>query len=404
MLGHVTENEARIWARASAPARLSALVGEREDLSDARTIKGPELKDQSGDTGDVAVPGLLPDHRYHYCLLLNGQRAMSPPYPSFQTAPAPAPRGQVRVAFTSCVGYNGFNSASGYADMATRTNFDILLLLGDNHYANTNDLIVQRKFYFDQRSVPGYQALGSKIPIYAIWDDHDFGPNDSDGTLAGKEQSLQAFKEHWANPYYGEPNNPGVYYNFSRGGTEFIMLDDRYYRSPNKATNLTDKTMLGRAQVDWLKRTLLASDARVKVVACGSEWQTNGTADSWTSFTKERDEIFQFIRDHDIQGVILITGDRHFCGAYQTLGTWIEITSGPLGSTNAKIKLLPGMLFKEDDGRFYCILDIDTQPEQPLVTLEVYKVAGPTVLHRRTFTWDEVNGRTKISPMQTAEK
>jgi len=41
------------------------------------------------------------------------------------------------------------------------------------------------------------------MPQYAIWDDHDYGPNDTDGNYAFKEQSLKLHKQFWANPSYG---------------------------------------------------------------------------------------------------------------------------------------------------------------------------------------------------------
>ena len=345
--------------------------------------------------GHVTLTELAAGQTYYYCLLLEGARVMSRPYPSFQTAPTPAPRGHVRVAFSSCVGYYGYNSAPGYADLATRTNVDLVILLGDNHYANTTDPVKQREAYFAQRATAGYRALGSTTPIYAIWDDHDFGPNNSDGTLQNKEVSLKTFQEHWANPAYGETDNPGVYYQFSRGGVEFFMLDDRYHRSPNTNANVEAKTMLGPRQLQWLKRGLANSPARVKLVGCGSEWQSNGTEDSWSRFTKERQEIFDFIREQQIQGVIFITGDRHFTAAYQTQGNWIEVTSGPLGSSNAKSKPVAEMFFKQDAGRMYSVFDIDTRPEEPIVTLEVYQVAQG-LIYSRSFSWDEINGRAKI--------
>ena len=366
------------------------------DLSDGKVTEGPKLTESSAFMGTVIVSGLTPTQRYHYCVFLNAKPAMLPPYPAFVTAPPDGQPGRVRLAFTSCVGYHGYDSAAGFADM-TRTNFDLLLLLGDNTYANTNDPTVQRAFYFDQRNTPGYRQLSSRVPLYAIWDDHDFGPDNSDGSLPQKERVLQTFREHWANPAYGEPDNPGVYFRFTRGNVDFFLLDGRYHRDPNKATNLTNKTMLGARQLAWLKRELLASKAPVKILVSGGEWQSSGTEDSWTSFKQERDDVFNFIEEHHITGVLLLSGDRHFTGAYQVKGKWIEVTAGPIGSSNARTKNLPEMFLNLSDSKakFYCIYDIDTASAPPQVTLEVYRV-GEGLAARRTFTWDEVLGQAKI--------
>jgi alkaline phosphatase D len=400
MVGHVSSSNALIWARASDRAELGVRVGRRPDLSDGQVCEGPKLDVDSGFMGTVAVSGLEPAQTNYYCLLLNGRPAMLPPYPSFKSAPPESQRGRVRVAFTSCVGYHGYDAAPGYSDMATRTNVDLVLMLGDNHYANTNGAMKQREYYYDQRRTGGWRELSASTPIYAIWDDHDYGPDNSDGRLKGKEESLKTFKEHWANPAYGEEDNPGVYFTFSRAGVDFFMLDVRYHRDPNKAKDIANKTMLGAKQVAWLKRELLASRAPVKVLASGGEWQSNGTDDSWTSFARERDEILGFIDTNRIKGVLLLSGDRHFTAAYHAQGKWIEVTSGPLGSSNARSRNLPEMFlnFSDPRAKFYCIYDINTAISPPDVTLEVYCV-GEGLALRREFTWDEIIGLTKITPL-----
>jgi len=398
MVGHTSSSESRIWAKSSRPARLGAVVGTMPDLRDGRHVSGPDLVADSANMGTVQIDGLAASTRYYYCLLLDGKRVMSPPYPSFDTAPPEGLPGHHRFAFISCLGNNGFNAAPSWADMS-RTNFDLLLLLGDNHYANTTEPDKLRAAYFDHRSAPGVREVTSRIPTYAIWDDHDYGPNNSDGALPGKERSLQTFREHWANPSYGEPDNPGIYYSFRRGPIEFFMLDDRYYRTPNKDVNAPGRTMLGTGQLAWLKRQLLDSAAPVKILAAGSEWQSHSTEDCWSNFRKERDEIFSFIDEHLIRGVILLSGDRHFTAAYQVNGRFIEVTSGPFGSSFINSKTLPEMFYYHGGSRAWCVFDIDTTGFEPAVTLEVYET-GNGLTHRREFKWDEILGTTKLPPLK----
>lgn len=399
MLGHVSSTNALLWAHASAPARLSVLVGTNAGLSDATTFEGPVLAPGQGLMGTVTITGLEPSTRYQYCVLLDGRPALLPPYPAFTTAPREGSSGKVRFAFASCVGYKGSDATAGYADLA-RTNVDFLLLLGDNTYANTNDPATQRKFYFDQRRSAGWRGLSPVTPIYAIWDDHDYGPDNSDRTMKGREKSLRTFQEVWANPAYGEPDNPGIYSRFSRRDVDFFLLDGRYHRDPNRATNLAHKTMLGARQLDWLKRELAASRAKIKVLASGGEWQAHGTDDSWRSFKAERDELFQFIEDRNITGVLLISGDRHYTGAYHVEGKWIEVTTGPLGSSSIVARNAPESFlnYSQTKGHFYCIYDFDTAADPPKVTLEVYRV-GDGLVERRAFTWDEVTGARRIPPL-----
>jgi alkaline phosphatase D len=173
------------------------------------------------------------------------------------------------------------------------------------------------------------------------------------------------------------------------------MLDNRYHRSPNRMVDDGTKTMLGARQLAWFKREILASRARVKIIASGSEWELNGHQDSWTSFPRERDEIFGFLREHDVPGVIFLSGDRHFTGAYQIGGRFIEVTSGPLGSRTTNGINKPDMFLNLVEGTMCSVFDIDTTTPEPQVTLEVYR-GGFGRIHERRLTWDEINGREKI--------
>jgi alkaline phosphatase D len=395
MIGHTGPNDTRIWAKASQASRLAVRIGRDANLTDARVVAGPALGGESDFMGHVHITGLQPATTYYYTVLLDGQPAMVRPYPSFTTAPAIGEPGRTRIAFSSCVGRNGFQTAAIWAEMSARTRFDMLLMLGDNHYADSTVPEVQRRAYYDHRSALGYAEITRRVPTYAIWDDHDYGPNDSDRTAQGKEISLQTFQQFWANPSYGQANDPGIYFKMSRGEIDFFMLDNRYHRSPNIAPDDENKTMLGAAQLAWLKRELLASKAKVKFIASGSEWEKNGHRDSWTSFPRERDEIFGFLSEHDVQGVIFLSGDRHFTGAYQINGRFIEVTSGPLGAPTTNGINKPDMFLNLVEGTMCSVFDIDTTGAMPKVTLEVYRGGGGKI-HERTFTWDEINGRTQI--------
>jgi alkaline phosphatase D len=173
------------------------------------------------------------------------------------------------------------------------------------------------------------------------------------------------------------------------------MLDVRYHRSPNRAPDDGTKTMLGAAQLEWLKREVRASRAKVKFIASGSEWERFSHVDSWTSFARERELIFNFLREEDVQGVILLSGDRHFTGAYQIDGRFIEVTSGPLGSRTTNGVNKPDMFLNLVEGTMCSVFEVDTTTAEPKIALEVYR-GGAGKIHERKFTWDEINGRAKI--------
>ena len=393
MLGHTTAREVNIWAKASGAGSMGVRIGTKKDLSDGREIVPVVLSAESDFMATVKVDGLEAGTRYFYQMMVDGEAKGG--VASFVTASG-GDGGRLRFAFTSCLGEKGSESAGGWSEMAKRANSEMVFLLGDNHYANTTARAGQSAAYLDHRSVAGFRDLAARVPVYAVWDDHDFGPNDSDGTAVGKEESLATFKDFWANPAYGEEGNPGVYYRFARKGVDFFMLDSRYHRSPDKATDEGMKTMLGARQLQWLLGGLKASPAKVKIVSGGSEWQMNGHLDSWTSYARERAVILDFIRNEKITGVILLSGDRHFTGGYQLRGEVIEVTSGPLGSKNFPTENLPEMFMNHGEGKMFCVLDIDTSAEVPEIALEVFR-AGEGMIDRRPLKWSQVNGDEKMT-------
>ena len=139
------------------------------------------------------------------------------------------------------------------------------------------------------------------------------------------------------------------------------------------------------------------------MLASGGEWQAHGTDDSWRSFKSERRDILDFLENQSIQGVLLISGDRHYTGAYHVEGKWIEVTTGPIGSASVIAKNAPESFlnFSATKGHFYCVYDLDTAVTPPAVTLEVYRVGDGLVEHR-PFAWDEVRGAKKIKLLGSA--
>jgi alkaline phosphatase D len=146
-------------------------------------------------------------------------------------------------------------------------------------------------------------------PQYSIWDDHEFGPNNSGKNFIYKKEGLDFHKMFWANPFYGETDNPGCYYNFSYQDAEYFMTDGRYYRDEE---GMDTSKMLGDKQIQWLCEKLKSSKATFKFVAVGSQVLNRVTTnDSYTYFPKEKKTLFDFIEKEKITGVIFLSGDRH---------------------------------------------------------------------------------------------
>jgi alkaline phosphatase D len=230
-----------------------------------------------------------------------------------RTKTAPKGPADFRIAFGSCCRIQ-FDPDQRIWNAVRGLEPDMFLWLGDNVYADTDQRGALVDLYGRGRVVERLEPLLRSTPQLATWDDHDFGYNNSDGLNPFKDESLQVFRNFWANPASGEADNAGVYFKQHYGGVDFFVLDGRYHRDPIDKTDDAAKTMLGARQKAWLKRELKASRTPFKVLAIGGGWscaENEKGGDSWGVYLTERNEIFDFIRDEGIGGGVCISGDSH---------------------------------------------------------------------------------------------
>lgn len=193
---------------------------------------------------------------------------------------------------------------------------DFMLWLGDNTYYREVDLNTRTGMLYRNshtRKLPELQPLFSKMAHYAIWDDHDFGPNNSDRSFWNKELSREIFSYFWANPSYGLPQNGGITSTFMWNDVEVFLLDNRYFRSVNERKSGA-RSILGAVQLEWLKDALASSTAPIKFVAMGGQLLSDAKKYEMYSnygFDAERAEIIAYIQEEGIKGVVFINGDRH---------------------------------------------------------------------------------------------
>ena len=176
-----------------------------------------------------------------------------------------------------------------------------MLWLGDNLYLQQPDLYDPASMaarYRRQRGFAPLQKLLTATSHLAIWDDHDYGPNDSDASYVMKGETLRLFQRYWPNPSAGLPDVPGAF-GFARyGDVLFFLLDDRYYRSPDRWREGPDKTMFGARQLEWLKQALVSAPrSAIKIVAGGGQfWNRTSRFEGWQHFATERDAFAAWLR------------------------------------------------------------------------------------------------------------
>jgi alkaline phosphatase D len=226
-------------------------------------------------------------------------------------------------------------------DAIAASNPDVMVWLGDNLYLQQQDLYdpsAMAARYRRQRGFAPLQKLLTATSHLAIWDDHDYGPNDSDASYVLKGETLKLFQRYWPNPSFGLPDVAGTFGFAHYGDVLFFLLDDRYYRSPDRWPDGADKTMFGARQLEWLKQALVSAPrSAIKIIAGGSQfWNREGRFEGWQHFATERATFAAWLLEARIEGVIFVSGDRHFGellrivrpGAYPLY----EFTSSPLTS------------------------------------------------------------------------
>ncbi len=221
-------------------------------------------------------------------------------------------------------------------DNMAKEDADFMLWLGDNIYLREVDWdsrsgIFHR--YNVSRALPELQKLLMSMHHYAIWDDHDYGPNDSDATYWGKHHALEAFKLFWANNGYGIGHTEGITGYFSWSDCDFFLLDNRWYRTAQNP----DGTVLGEAQMAWLIDALRFSMAPFKFVSIGTQVLNSAKVlDNHSNFVEERAKIISEIDKYGIKNVVFLTGDRHHSEISKVKSnsglTLYDITSSPLTS------------------------------------------------------------------------
>jgi alkaline phosphatase D len=191
--------------------------------------------------------------------------------------------------------------------------------------------------YRRQRALPALQRLLVAAPQLAIWDDHDYGPNDADMSHVLKGDALALFRRYWANPSYGLPDVPGVFGRARIGDVDLFLLDDRWYRTANRMQDGPEKTMFGAQQLAWLRNALAYSRASLKLVVSGSQlWNRANRFEGFNHYAYEQKAFADWLLAQRVDGVMFASGDRHFTellridrpGAYPLY----EFTSSPLTS------------------------------------------------------------------------
>lgn len=329
MVGYCEMTEAVIWAQTSKEADVRVDYYAKDKPAEVFSSKTYKSSENNYFTNHIVLTQLQQGKEYHYDLLINNQKIALPYDTSFSSKKLwqwreKAPDFTIALGSCSYISEEALDRpgkpyGSNYSifESIAKKNPDIMLWGGDNVYLREADWDSKSGIYHrytHSRALKEMQPLLASTQNIAIWDDHDFGPDDSDRSFYNKYTTQQAFKDFWANKSYGmdAEQKEGIFSSYNWSDAELFLLDNRFFKSPNK--RLTgEKTMLGSAQIQWLIDALTYSKASFKIIVIGGQvLNTEAVFENYENYKSEKDFLLSEILANQIKGVVFISGDRHF--------------------------------------------------------------------------------------------
>jgi alkaline phosphatase D len=353
--GDVRSTSAVLWTRATAAGRVRFEWGTSPRFQSARS----RVVRTGGDlTSRTRVGGLRPGTRYWYRVSQDGRGLL---VGTFRTPPRARARAAVRLVIGGDVGgqrfcrnltdggYRIFGAMEDLQPDVFVANGDLVYVDGDcpagaraewpnvpGDFPNVIDLdwrearplreAVLAHWRYN-RADPFSRIFFARTPVVAQWDDHevinDFGArwtywNAATRDRPGYRNLVAAGREAFF--LYSPVAGRRVYRSFRYGRhAELFVLDARSYRSRNDRPDGAGKTMLGRTQLEWLKRGLGRSRATWKIVSSDVPLSiptgTNAAVfghDSWVAFEHELRDLLRFLDRRDVRNVVVVVTDVHF--------------------------------------------------------------------------------------------
>jgi len=355
MLGPVELRDAKVWVEVSPEVRTVSLQYNKKGEAKSKTIVYKGELGKEFNPLQFTIGGLDFNTTYQYKIWLNGKATTAggefttkdlwqwrKPVPDFSFLTG------------SCSYFNEpvfdrpgtpYGKDSSIFETMAKEKSSFMLWLGDAWYTREVDYYSEWGLWYrasKDRAIPVLQNFLKSMPQLATWDDHDYGPNDIGKNYILKETSRKVFNSYFCNPSSGE-NGQGIYTMTSWGDADIFLTDDRWWRSADRMKDSIDgkpnpeKRMLGKQQMEWLKNSLLYSNATFKIITVGSQvLNPVSPFDKWKDFPVEYQELMDFIKEYKINGVLFLTGDRHHSEIIKVErpGTYplYDITVSPLTS------------------------------------------------------------------------
>jgi alkaline phosphatase D len=399
MVGYSDMKEVMLWVQTEKAAKVKFNYWEQETPNKKMTTEEVLTTKKDGFVAKIVCDQVTMSKKYGYEVLIDNKK-VARNYPlTFQTQELWQYRKDppnFKFALGSCNyinepetdrpgrAYGGFNEI--FKSIYDKKP-DFMIWGGDNLYYrepdwNTRTGMIHRNTH--SRNIPELQPLLGNTHHYAIWDDHDYGPNDSDRSFWQKDMSLDIFKLFWANPNYVFKDEACTG-TFQWGDVQFFLLDDRWFKAPNE--NFTgNRDYYGKKQLNWLVDALTGSNATFKIIVTGGQVINPAKVfENMSNYEAEREELLKKITDAKIKGVLFVSGDRHHtalqkldrAGANYPLYdlTVSPLTSGPAKPVKAEDNspIVDGTLFTE---RNFGICEVSGTQKDRVLKISIFDSKG----------------------------
>jgi hypothetical protein len=407
----VTDSSVKIWARGYASRTFR--VQYKAASSSTWLTSAEALFDSSKDfTAVLTLTGLVAGTAYDYRPVVDCDVDVQS-QATLRTLKAAGTAGTLRFTFGADVSYPWIYESDPAKsaqvevfDKVAAMNPDFMLLIGDLMYADHADVspvastldqyLAKYRNNWAQSSLRSFMR---QYPMFMMWDDHEI-VNDWDAGKTGRYLQARPAYETYVSSQTPAPRTSGeLYYSFRAGQVDFYVLDVRSFRSPNSAPDTSTKTLLGPTQKADLKSWLSASTAKFKFLVSSVPWSDFGTTsnDSWAGFKTERAELFNYIKNNNIRGVVLLSGDQHWSGVFKLSSispyNLYEFMPTPVATSRRAMPAStdPQILFKYDATPIYGVFDVNTTVSPATLTVQFYdynnvRRYGPLVLSENSIS------------------
>lgn len=292
-----------------APMRLE--VSEDPDFATSTLHPAQAVAPDAQGYAKITAAGLKPNTQHYYRWHSKGVLAAGAEG-KCKTLATPGVPTSFNFISLSCI-RTAANDAY-FASHLARLDSAFTLFSGDFYYEKVGQDTSLAKTFRDnwhkphQRSnrVAWLKGQGHKI----VWGDHDYLGNNSDGTSPNGDVARNVYRQ--VVPHSSLPRTDDIGRSFTSGRVQFFLMDTQSKRSPSRAPDGSNKTMLGAEQKSALKAWLLEYKSYPKVIESAPPWHaTSKNRDDWGSYSTERAEIVKYCKNNGIGNIVFICHDMH---------------------------------------------------------------------------------------------